>query len=299
MAHSVLLVEDDKGIATVITEALREDGFDVTACESIARRDALLADNRFDVMLTDVMLEDGDGLASIDTVRRLAPAMPVIVLSAQNTLDTAVRASDSDAFEYFPKPFDLDELTQAVAQAVAYKGRRNRFVVEKPALLQQIETGVDARRVEALLAEFPPELLMGAGPVREQIEGGVAHADVRVGVEQMVTLVGGQGVPDTEPALFERFEHQLERFALVEVDEDFEAALPLGLDARDERVSGAQPARALLGILRACAGQKSERVDVLIEVGLMDAQSQQPSSQQPSRWAQLRRYRTGILDGGD
>ena len=69
-----------------------------------------------------------------------------------------------------------------MAQAVAYKGRRNRFVVEKPALLQQIETGVDARRVEALLAESPPELLMGAGPVREQIEGGVAHADVRVGV---------------------------------------------------------------------------------------------------------------------
>ena len=126
MAHSVLLVEDDKGIATVITEALREDGFDVTACESIARRDALLAENRFDVMLTDVMLEDGDGLASIDTVRRLAPAMPVIVLSAQNTLDTAVRASDSDAFEYFPKPFDLDELTQAVAQAVANRPSSER-----------------------------------------------------------------------------------------------------------------------------------------------------------------------------
>ena len=119
MSHSVLLVEDDKGIATVITEALRDEGFDVTACESIARRDALLADRRFDVMLTDVMLEDGDGLASIDAVRSAASDMPVIVLSAQNTLDTAVRASDSDAFEYFPKPFDLDELTQAVAQAVA------------------------------------------------------------------------------------------------------------------------------------------------------------------------------------
>lgn len=119
MTHSVLLVEDDKGIATVITEALREEGFDVTACESIARRDALLADGCFDVMLTDVILEDGDGLASIDTVRAYAPDMPVIVLSAQNTLDTAVRASDSHAFEYFPKPFDLDELTQAVRQAVA------------------------------------------------------------------------------------------------------------------------------------------------------------------------------------
>ena len=119
MGNRVLLVEDDKGIATVITEALREDGFDVTACESIARRDVLLADRQFDVMLTDVMLEDGDGLASIGTVRATAPDMPVIVLSAQNTLDTAVRASDSEAFEYFPKPFDLDELSQAVAQAVA------------------------------------------------------------------------------------------------------------------------------------------------------------------------------------
>jgi len=119
MSHTVLLVEDDKGIATVIVEALREDGFDVTTCESIARRDALLADGNFDVMLTDVMLVDGDGLASIDTVREQAPDMPVIVLSAQNTLDTAVRASDSQAFEYFPKPFDLDELAQAVRQAVA------------------------------------------------------------------------------------------------------------------------------------------------------------------------------------
>lgn len=119
MAHAVLLVEDDKSIATVITEALRDDGFDVTRCESIAQRDVLLAERRFDVMLTDVVLEDGDGLASIEAVRAQAPDMPVIVLSAQNTLDTAVRASDSDAFEYFPKPFDLDELTQAVTQAVA------------------------------------------------------------------------------------------------------------------------------------------------------------------------------------
>ena len=119
MAQSVLLVEDDRSIATVITEALREEGFEVVSCDTIARRDALLGDGVFDVMLTDVMLADGDGLASIDAVRRMAPDMPVIVLSAQNTLDTAVRASDSEAFEYFPKPFDLDELTQAVSQAVA------------------------------------------------------------------------------------------------------------------------------------------------------------------------------------
>ncbi len=115
---NVLLVEDDGAIATVIEAALEDEGFAITRVSKVADRDAALAKARFDVMLTDVMLEDGDGLATLDNVRREAPIMPVIVLSAQNTLDTAVRASDSDAFEYFPKPFDLDELVQAVCQAV-------------------------------------------------------------------------------------------------------------------------------------------------------------------------------------
>ncbi|QZD95416.1 nitrogen regulation protein NR(I) [Qipengyuania gelatinilytica] len=122
--HSVLLVEDDRGIATVITEALREEGYEVTSCSRVSERDRLLSERSFDVMLTDVMLEDGDGLDAIETVRAAAPDMPIIVLSAQNTLDTAVRASDSEAFEYFPKPFDLDELSQAVRQAAARSPRK-------------------------------------------------------------------------------------------------------------------------------------------------------------------------------
>jgi len=113
----VLLVEDDAAIATVIVAALEDEGFAIAHCASIAARDRLLEGRTFSVMLTDVILEDGDGLASLAAVRARAPDMPVIVLSAQNTLDTAVRASESDAFEYFPKPFDLDELVQAVRQA--------------------------------------------------------------------------------------------------------------------------------------------------------------------------------------
>ncbi|MEE4289196.1 MAG: nitrogen regulation protein NR(I) [Erythrobacter sp.] len=118
----VLLVEDDGAIATVIEAALEDEGFAITRVDSIAARDAALARARFDVMLTDVVLTDGDGLASLAAVRREAPVMPVIVLSAQNTLDTAVRASEGDAFEYFPKPFDLDELVEAVAKAAGAGG---------------------------------------------------------------------------------------------------------------------------------------------------------------------------------
>ncbi|WP_108790643.1 sigma 54-interacting transcriptional regulator [Erythrobacter sp. Alg231-14] len=122
MSGTLLLVEDDVAIATVITAALEDEGFAIVHCSSISDRDAKLDEasangSMFDAMLTDVMLEDGDGLATLAEVREMAPTMPVIVLSAQNTLDTAVRASDSDAFEYFPKPFDLDELVRAVCQA--------------------------------------------------------------------------------------------------------------------------------------------------------------------------------------
>jgi len=114
---AILLVEDDGAIATVIEAALLDEGFAINRVTSIAERDAALAAKRFDVMVTDVVLEDGDGLSSLFNVRREAPIMPVIVLSAQNTLDTAVRASDSEVFEYFPKPFDLDELVEAVCKA--------------------------------------------------------------------------------------------------------------------------------------------------------------------------------------
>lgn len=130
----VLLVEDDSAIATVIEAALEDEGFAITRVPSLAERDAALAKAPFDVMLTDVMLEDGDGLASLANVRREAPIMPVIVLSAQNTLDTAVRASDSDAFEYFPKPFDLDELVQAVCQAAGARGQSEEEAGPEPSV---------------------------------------------------------------------------------------------------------------------------------------------------------------------
>lgn len=117
MTRRALLVEDDASIATVITAALEAEAFSVDRCDSIAARDRHLASRGYDVMLTDVVLTDGDGIASLAEIDRVYPDLPVIILSAQNTLDTAVRATDTGAFEYFPKPFDLDELVRAACQA--------------------------------------------------------------------------------------------------------------------------------------------------------------------------------------
>ena len=130
---SVLLVEDDASIAIVITAALEAEGFDVTRCDSVVERDRLLALQPFAALVTDVMLTDGDGIESLAAVRALRPGMPVIILSAQNTLDTAVRASDTGAFEYFPKPFDIDELARTVRQAVGASGQPDQMDDDEPA----------------------------------------------------------------------------------------------------------------------------------------------------------------------
>ncbi len=117
MRGQILLVEDDSAIATVVTAALKDAGFAVTISDSIAGRDRHLSVQRFGAMLTDVVLTDGDGIESLGAVHKSHPDLPIIILSAQNTLDTAIRATDTGAFEYFPKPFDLDELVRAVEQA--------------------------------------------------------------------------------------------------------------------------------------------------------------------------------------
>jgi two-component system, NtrC family, nitrogen regulation response regulator GlnG len=114
----ILLVDDDEAIRTVVTEALRRDGHHVAAAASLAEQAALLASFDPQILITDVMLPDGNGLDAIPTILEKHPGLPVIVLSAQNTLSTAVRATEQGAFEYLPKPFDLDELCRAVREGL-------------------------------------------------------------------------------------------------------------------------------------------------------------------------------------
>lgn len=114
---TILLVEDDPAIAMIIRETLVGECGHFASVGSIAERNAWLADNRPDLVITDVVLPDGDGIDSLPRAG-VDPATPVIVLSAQNTLDTAVRATGIGSYDYLPKPFDLDELTASVRAAL-------------------------------------------------------------------------------------------------------------------------------------------------------------------------------------
>ena len=117
-AH-ILLVEDDAAIATVIRMAVTDDGARIDIAPNLAARDRLLGDNIYDVLLTDVILPDGNGLVALSTLRDAAgKSVPTIILSAQNTLDTAIRAEAEGAFEYLPKPFDIDALSRTINDAL-------------------------------------------------------------------------------------------------------------------------------------------------------------------------------------
>ena len=130
----VLIVEDDSSIGMVVRAALEAENIGVDVVETASARDAALAAAHYDLMLTDVVLKDRDGIASLENVLSDLPDMPIIIMSAQNTLDTAVRASEINAFEYFPKPFDLNELVVAVKQGI--QKRRSDSSGEQETLLE-------------------------------------------------------------------------------------------------------------------------------------------------------------------
>ncbi|MDO9489658.1 MAG: response regulator, partial [Sphingomonadaceae bacterium] len=113
-AATVLVADDDAAIRTVVRQALVRAGYNVRTTDSIAGLWKLVEDGQGDVVITDVILPDANGLDAIPGLLDKRPGMPIIVMSAQNTLATAVRATEQGAFEYLPKPYDLDELTRAV-----------------------------------------------------------------------------------------------------------------------------------------------------------------------------------------
>jgi two-component system nitrogen regulation response regulator GlnG len=116
---TILVADDDRSIRTVLTQALGRAGYQVQGAADAAALWRLVEEGEGDLVITDVVMPDESGLDLIPRIRALRPELRVIVMSAQSTLLTAVAAARRGAFEYLPKPFDLDELLAAVRRALA------------------------------------------------------------------------------------------------------------------------------------------------------------------------------------
>jgi len=118
MSATILVADDDAAIRTVLNQALGRAGYEVRVTGNASTLWRWVNDGEGDLVITDVVMPDENGLDLIPRIKKLRPELRCIVMSAQNTLMTAVRATERGAFEYLPKPFDLNELLAVVKRAL-------------------------------------------------------------------------------------------------------------------------------------------------------------------------------------
>ena len=115
---TILVADDDRAIRTVLSQALSRLGHDVRTTSNAATLWRWVSDGEGDLVITDVVMPDENGLDLVPRIKKLRPELRIVVMSAQNTLLTAVKATERGAFEYLPKPFDLRELVNVVERAL-------------------------------------------------------------------------------------------------------------------------------------------------------------------------------------
>lgn len=132
MDGTVLVADDDRTIRTVLTQALTRAGCKVHATSSLTTLMRWVSEGKGDLVISDVMMPDGNGLEMLPAIREQRPSLPVIIISAQNTIMTAIQATEADAYDYLPKPFDLPDLMKRSARALDRKR-----VVSKPRMADE------------------------------------------------------------------------------------------------------------------------------------------------------------------
>jgi len=134
---SILIADDDAAIRTVLNQALSRAGYEVRSTGNAATLWRWINQGDGDLVITDVVMPDENAFDLIPRIRKARPDLPIIVMSAQNTFMTAIRASERGAYEYLPKPFDLKELTAIVGRALA-EPKEPRHEAAKPDDMENI-----------------------------------------------------------------------------------------------------------------------------------------------------------------
>lgn len=126
---TVLVADDDRGIRTVLDQALGRVGYQVRSTGTAATLWRWVSEGDGDLVITDVVMPDENGLDLLPRIKKLRPELPIVVMSAQNTLLTAVKATERGAYDYLPKPFDIKQLIHVVDRAMSLPKASARVAV--------------------------------------------------------------------------------------------------------------------------------------------------------------------------
>lgn len=169
---SILIADDDNGIRTVLNQALGRAGYAVRTTGNAATLWNWIEAGDGDLVITDVVMPDENGLDLLPRIRKMRPDLRVIVMSAQNTLLTAVKAAERGAFEYLPKPFDLGELVSVVKRA--------------------LESTPDSNKADKVELEDGRLPLIGRSPAMQDVYRSVARL-INTDLTVMITGESGTG----------------------------------------------------------------------------------------------------------
>ena len=118
---TLIIAEDDESIRLVTSRYLQDLGYEIFMATNLKELWKLIESNKGDVLITDVMLPDGELFDILPQIVEYRENLPVIVVSAKNNLQTAISATKQGAYDYLPKPFDLDELQKLIKKALESK----------------------------------------------------------------------------------------------------------------------------------------------------------------------------------
>ena len=119
MSATILVADDDAAIRTVLNQALSRAGYDVRVTSNASTLWRWVAAGEGNLVVTDVVMPDENAFDLLPRIKKARPDLPVVVMSAQNTFMTAIKASEKGAYDYLPKPFDLTELIAIIGRALA------------------------------------------------------------------------------------------------------------------------------------------------------------------------------------
>src|SRR4051812_44139097 len=129
-AGSILIADDDAAIRTVLNQALSRAGYEVRSTGNAATLWRWISQGDGDLVITDVVMPDENAFDLLPRIKKARPELPVVVMSAQNTFMTAIRASERGAYEYLPKPFDLKEVIAIVGRALSEPRTRTKEFIK-------------------------------------------------------------------------------------------------------------------------------------------------------------------------
>ncbi len=150
----ILIADDDAAIRTVLTQALSRAGYSPRATSNAATLWRWAESGDGDLIITDVVMPDENAFNLIPQIKKQRPDLPIIVMSAENTIMTAIKASEKGAFDYLPKPFDLTELMNVIERALEepVKQKINNTVEEENEQLPLIGRSIAMQDIYRIIA---------------------------------------------------------------------------------------------------------------------------------------------------